>query len=79
MSTKPTIVWSQTRCSFCDQAKALLAVNGIAFEERLIGDGYTKQDLLDAVPTARSVPQIFLNGEYIGGFDQLKKKLQENK
>ena len=74
-----TIVWSQTRCSYCDQAKALLAAKGIAFEERLIGDGYTKQDLVEAVPNARSVPQIFLYGEYIGGFDQLKMKLQENK
>lgn len=71
-----TIVWSQTRCPACEQAKALLAVNGIAFEERLVGDGYTKQDLLEAVPNARSVPQIFLNDEYIGGLDQLKNKLK---
>lgn len=73
------IVWSQSRCFACDQAKALLAVNGIAFEEHLIGEGYTKQQLLEAVPGARSVPQIFLNGEYIGGLDQLKNKLKGKK
>ena len=69
------IVWGQTRCSYCDQAKALLTSRGIQYEERLIGDGWTKQQLLEAVPTARSVPQIFLNEEYIGGYTELKQKL----
>lgn len=70
------IVWSKYHCPYCDQAKALLKQNGIEFEERKIGDGYTKEDLLEAVPTARTVPQIFLNEEYVGGFTELKQKLQ---
>jgi len=69
------IVWSQTRCTYCDQAKALLKNKGIQYEERMLGDGWTKQDLLEAVPNARSVPQIFLNEEYVGGFTELKQKL----
>ena len=71
------IVWSKYHCPYCDQAKALLTSKGIEFEERKIGDGYTKEDLLEAVPTARSVPQIFLDGELIGGFTELKTKLTE--
>lgn len=69
------VVWSKYDCPFCDQAKALLTQKGIEFEERKIGDGFTKDDLLEAVPTARTVPQIFLNEEYIGGFTELKKRL----
>jgi glutaredoxin 3 len=42
---------------------------------KVVGNGYTKQDLLEAVPTARSVPQIFLNGEYVGGYDKLAERL----
>jgi len=68
-------VWSKYNCPYCDQAKALLKQKGIAFEEKKIGDGYTKEDLLEAVPTARTVPQIFLDGELIGGFSELKSKL----
>ena len=68
-------VWSKYQCPFCDQAKALLKQKGIEFEEKKIGDGYTKEDLLEAVPTARAVPQIFLDGELIGGFSELKSKL----
>ena len=70
------IVWSKYHCPYCDQAKALLTHKGIAFEERKIGDGYTREDLLDAVPTARTVPQIFLDDVLIGGFTELQDHLQ---
>jgi len=72
------IIWSKYHCSYCDQAKALLRSKGIIFEEKKIGDGYTKEELLEAVPTARTVPQIFLDGELVGGFNELKKKLTES-
>ncbi len=72
------IVWSKPNCPHCDQAKALLQSKGIVFEEKKIGNGYTKEELLEAVPNARSVPQIFINGELVGGFTELKKKLTES-
>jgi len=71
------IIWSKYHCTFCDQAKALLKQKGIPFEERKIGDGYTKEELLEAVPNARTVPQIFLDGELVGGFTELKQKLAD--
>jgi glutaredoxin len=70
------VVWSKYNCPFCDQAKALLKQKGIAFEERKIGDGFTREDLLESVPNARTVPQIFLDEELIGGFTELKKRLE---
>lgn len=70
------IVWSKDHCPYCDQAKALLKNKGIEFEEKKIGYGFTKEDLLEAVPTARTVPQIFLDGNLIGGFTELRTHLQ---
>jgi glutaredoxin len=67
------IVWSKDHCPFCDQAKSLLKMKGIEFEERKIGHGYTKEQLLEAVPTARTVPQIFLDEQLVGGFQELKQ------
>jgi len=67
------IVWSKYHCPYCDQAKSLLKQKGISFEERKIGDGYTKEELLEAIPTARTVPQIIINEQLIGGFTELKK------
>ena len=71
------IVWSKYNCPYCDQAKALLSQRGIEFEERKIGYGYTKEDLLEAVPNARAVPQIFINNTLIGGFTELRDHIEQ--
>jgi glutaredoxin 3 len=70
------IVWSKDACPFCDQAKNLLKLKGIEFEERNISTDWTREQLLEAVPDARTVPQIFLDEELIGGFTELRKHLQ---
>ena len=71
------IVYSKYHCPYCDQAKALLTQKGYTIEERKIGDGYTKEDLLEAVPSARTVPQIFIDEQLIGGFTELKKHFNQ--
>jgi len=70
------VIYSKYNCPYCDQAKKLLQLKGIQFEERKIGDGYTKEDLLEAVPNARTVPQIFIDEQLIGGFTELKEHLK---
>lgn len=69
------IIWSKASCAYCEQAKMLLTSKGIDFEERKIGENYTKEQLLEAVPGAMTVPQIFIDDEYIGGFNDLKARL----
>jgi glutaredoxin 3 len=71
------IVWSKDNCTFCDQAKALLEQRNIPYEEKKIGYGFTREDLLEAVPTARTVPQIFVNNNHVGGFTELRKYIEE--
>jgi glutaredoxin 3 len=69
-------VWSQTNCPACQEAKRLLTSYAIEYTECMIGVGtYSKKDLIEKVPNARSVPQIFLDGEYVGGLQELKKRL----
>jgi glutaredoxin-related protein len=70
------VVYSKYNCPYCEQAKSLLKLKGIQFEERKIGDGYTREDLLEAVPNARTVPQIFIDEQLIGGFTELKEHLK---
>ena len=70
------IVWSKDACPFCVQAKALLESNGIEFEERNVSKDWTKEQLLEAVPNARTLPQIFLDDKLVGGFNELRKQLQ---
>ena len=70
--TIETIVWIKMQCPYCDMAKALLKQKNIEFEERKIGAGWTIQQLLESHPNVKSVPQIILNGKYIGGYQELK-------
>ena len=70
------IVWSKNACPFCDQAKNLLKLKGIEFEERNISTDWTREQLLEAVPNARTVPQIFLDEQLIGGFTELRQHLK---
>ena len=73
------IVWSKDQCPYCVQAKALLESKGIEYEERNVSKDWTKEQLLEAVPTARTLPQIFLDDEFVGGFTELRTKLTESK
>jgi glutaredoxin 3 len=73
------VIWSKDFCGYCDRAKRLLEQKGIKYEERKIGSGWTKEQLLESVPTARSVPQIFLDDKFIGGHDDLVKYFNEAK
>jgi glutaredoxin len=70
------VVWSKDACPFCVQAKALLESRGIEFEERNVSKDWTREQLLEAVPTARTLPQIFLDDKLVGGFTELRKHLQ---
>ena len=69
------IVWSKEKCPMCVQAKALLKQRGIEYEERVVGVDWTKEQLLESVPSARSVPQIFIDDKHIGGYVELRNFL----
>ena len=67
------VVWSRDLCAYCDMAKRELKKRDIEFEERKIGDGWTKEQLLEEVPNARTIPQIVIDGKVIGGYTELMK------
>jgi len=74
-----TIVWSKDSCFYCHMAKILLDQNGIEYEERNTSlDEWSRDDMLEAVPDAKTFPQVFINNEYIGGFTELQKYLEED-
>jgi glutaredoxin len=79
MNDTKTIVWSKDDCIFCVKAKRFLTSKTIHFEERNISsDEWTREQLLEAVPNAKTLPQIFLYGEYIGGYDDLLKYAEDH-
>jgi len=72
------IIWSKDNCSYCTKAKELLKSKAIEFEERNISKDWTKKQLLEAVPNAKTVPQIFLWDKYVGGYDSLLEYIEDH-
>ena len=76
-------IYSTAMCPYCVAAKNLLQSRGLAWrEQRIDTDANARREMLARAPGARTVPQIFINGVYVGGFDQLAAadrsgKLQE--
>jgi glutaredoxin 3 len=59
-------------CPFCVRAKQLLAQKGVAFEEHnVMLDPAMRGQMMDRAGGARTVPQIFINGQHVGGCDEL--------
>ncbi|SKA13760.1 Glutaredoxin-family domain-containing protein [Oceanospirillum multiglobuliferum] len=63
-------------CSHCTRAKAALNANGIRFEEISIGSHGVSLATLSAVSGRTTTPQIFIEGEHIGGADELEAWLK---
>ncbi len=60
------LLFTRPGCSHCVRAKALLAEKGLTWAELP-----TSPRILRALPGARSTPQVFINGQHIGGADEL--------
>jgi len=67
------IIYSKPNCPYCVSAKQFLSSKGYAFEERVIGVNASREELLEAAPLARTVPQILIDGKLIGGYDDMVK------
>ena len=74
-----TIVWSKDNCPFCVKAKHILDLKNIRYEERNLSTGsWTREQLLEAAPNARTVPQIWMHGEYVGGAQELEQYFEDH-
>ena len=75
-SANDVTVFSRPGCVFCARAKGLLNDAGIEFEELVLNRDYTDRTLR-AVADATSYPQVFIDGQSIGGAEDLESWLDE--
>lgn len=65
-------IYTWSRCPFCIRAKALLTTKGVEFTEYCIdGDESARQVMAARANGRRSLPQIFINDQHIGGCDDI--------
>ena len=69
--TPSIIIYSSSHCPYCVRAKELLTRKGVSFTEILIDKDEKKREEMIAKTKRYTVPQIFINEQHIGGFDEL--------
>lgn len=75
-------IYTKNGCTYCTQAKTLLQIRGIPYEELNVEfvDGAKENMLAECAAanyTPRTYPQIWLDGNHIGGFTELKAHLDK--
>ena len=70
-------IYGKPQCPFCEKAKALCESRGFKFEYKSMGTDFTREELLEQFPNARTVPQIVVNGTKIGGYSELVNYIEE--
>ncbi len=69
-------VYGSSWCGYCRRAKSLLKARGIEFQEFIVEEDISRDELSTKIgKPALTVPQIFLDGEYIGGYTELAARL----
>ena len=65
-------IYTWRTCPFCIRAKALLKRKGVEFTEYAIdGDAAARSQMTDRANGGRTLPQIFINDQHIGGCDEI--------
>ncbi len=65
------VIYSKVHCPYCVRAKSLFKTKGVTFEEHIMDDKPDELKALMAKTGMRTVPQIFINDQLIGGFSDL--------
>jgi len=69
-------VLTKEGCSYCARTKGMLRDHGLDFQEIVLGKGLTRGSLR-ALSGADTVPQVFVDGEHIGGSEALEKWIED--
>lgn len=65
------VLYTKEQCPYCTMAKQLLNSKHVSFEEIRIDLDETKREEMIRLSNRRTVPQIFINDQPIGGYDDL--------
>ena len=73
------IIYTQGLCGYCDMAKREFEKRGWEYTAYSINEGplskNNRASLMERFPNAKTVPQIWINDNHIGGYTELKKWL----
>ena len=75
---KKVVIYSTRICPYCMRAKNFFEKHKIKYKEINIEESNISREELQEIAGSYTVPQIFINDKYIGGYDSLLKMYQNN-
>ncbi len=70
---------TKPKCRYCDDAKLWCTNNGLHYEfYDISANPEYKEKLFELVPGAKTIPQIFVHGEHVGGYEDFVKHIQKD-
>ena len=66
-------IYGKEQCPYCDMAKKSCEQAGYDYEYKQLGTDFDREEMMNTFPTARTFPQIIVDGEKIGGYQQLQQ------
>jgi glutaredoxin len=70
-------IWGKPSCPYCERAIALCESRNLNYVYKQLDVDFTRNEILENFPGARTFPQIVVGGTKIGGYDQLGSYLEE--
>lgn len=64
-------IWGKPACPSCTKAKMFCENNNFQYEYKQLGVDFDRDAIMEAFPEARTFPQIVINGNKIGGYEQM--------
>jgi glutaredoxin 3 len=72
-------IYSKPQCPYCDMAKNLAEREGYELTYKMLDEDFDREALMETFPGARTFPQIIVDGNKIGGYQEFKKLVDEVK
>jgi len=71
-------IYSKPQCPYCDMAKRLAEQKEVDLTYKMLDEDFSRDELMETFPGARTFPQIIVNGDKIGGYQEFKKLIESN-
>jgi len=70
-------IWGKPACPSCMKAKQLCETRKLAYTYKELGKDFEREQVFEEFPTARTFPQIKVNGQAVGGYEQFISYIED--
>tara|TARA_B100001057_G_C22069710_1_gene651556 strand:+ start:36 stop:290 length:255 start_codon:yes stop_codon:yes gene_type:complete len=70
-------IWGKPQCGYCDAAKRLCESRKFKFVYKQLGEDFDREQIFENFPGAKTFPQIKINDNVIGGYDEFLKYIED--